>query len=52
MSKNNIFMKLELEQNYSSFFNILEEELDDLFVCCFNKLDFFFLDEYIRKLLV
>lgn len=49
---NNIFIKLEIEQNFSSFFNILEEELDDLFVCCFNKLDYFFLDDYMRKFLV
>ena len=49
---NNMYIKLEIEQNFSSFFNILEEELDDLFVCCFNKLDFFFLDDYMRKFLV
>ena len=48
----NMFMKLELEQNFSSFFKILQEEIDDLFVCCFNRVDFFFLDDYIRKFLV
>ena len=48
----NMFMKLELEQNFSSFFKILQEEIDDLFVCCFNRVDFFFLDDYMRKFLV
>ena len=48
----NMFIKLELEQNFSSFFKILQEEIDDLFVCCFNRVDFFFLDDYIRKFLV
>ena len=49
---NNMYIKLEIEQNHSSFFNILEEELNDLFCCCFNKTDFFFLDDYMRKFLV
>ena len=40
---NNSFLKLEVEQNYSSFFNILKEEDKNLFVCSFKKCDFFFL---------
>ena len=40
---NNSYIKLELEQNYSTFFDILKDELDNLFVCSFNKCDFFFL---------
>ena len=48
----NMYIKLEVEQNHSSFFNILEEELNDLFCCCFNKSDFFFLDDYMRNFLV
>ena len=40
---NNCYIKLELEQNYSTFFDILKEEIDNLFVCSFQKCDFFFL---------
>ena len=40
---NNSYFKLELEQNFSSFFNILKEETDNLFACSFQKCDFFFL---------
>lgn len=40
---NNSYIKLELEQNHSTFFDILKDELDNLFVCSFNKCDFFFL---------
>ncbi len=40
---NNSYIKIELEQNYSTFFDILKEELDNLFVCSFQKCDFFFL---------
>lgn len=39
------FCKLEVEQNFSSFFEILENEIDNLFVCSFKKIDFFFLDK-------
>lgn len=46
---NNMYCKLELEQNFSSFFDILEEELEDLFVCTFQKTDFFFLTDYQKK---
>ncbi|MBQ9019442.1 MAG: sporulation inhibitor of replication protein SirA [Bacilli bacterium] len=40
---NNSFLKLEVEQNYSSFFNILKEEDNNLFACSFQKTDFFFI---------
>ena len=40
---NNSYLKLELEQNFSTFFDILKEEIDNLFVCSFKKCDFFFL---------
>lgn len=40
---NNSYLKLEVEQNYSTFFDILKEELGNLFVCSFQKCDFFFL---------
>ncbi|MBQ6323685.1 MAG: sporulation inhibitor of replication protein SirA [Bacilli bacterium] len=49
---NNSYLKLEVEQNFSTFFKILEEESDDLFACPFKKVDFFFLNEYNRKILV
>ena len=41
--KKNISFEVELEQNYSTFFDILKDELDNLFVCSFQKCDFFFL---------
>jgi hypothetical protein len=40
---NNSYLKLVLEQNYSTFFDILKDEIDNLFVCSFQKCDFFFL---------
>ena len=40
---NNSFLKLEVEQNFSSFFKILKEEDNNLFACSFGKCDFFFL---------
>lgn len=49
---NNSYLKLEVEQNFSSFFKILEDEVDNLFACSFKKVDFFFIEEYNRKLLV
>lgn len=48
----NFYCKLELEQNYSSFYEILDDELENLFVCAFQNTEFFFLDEYLRKELV
>ncbi len=49
---NNFYLKLEVEQENSSFFEILNQELDNLFVCSFKNIDFFFLSEYLRKKLV
>ena len=49
---NNFYLKLEVEQENSSFFEILNQELDNLFVCYFKNIDFFFLSEYLRKELV
>lgn len=40
------YLKLEMEQDFSSFLNILKEEMDNLFVCAFQKTDFFFLKDY------
>lgn len=40
---NNSYLRLELEQNYSTFFKILREEENNLFACSFQKCDFFFL---------
>ena len=42
----NYYFKLEVEQNFSSFYKVLEEKLSNLFVCCFKNTDFFFLDDY------
>ena len=49
---NNFYLKLEVEQENSSFIEILNQELDNLFVCSFKNIDFFFLSEYLRKELV
>lgn len=49
---NNYYIKLELDQDFSSFFSILYDEIDNLFVCNFKQTDFFFLKEYLRKELV
>ena len=43
------YCKLEVEQNFSSFFPLLEEKLGNLFVCAFQKIDFFFLEDYLQK---
>lgn len=43
------YCKLEVEQNFSSFFPVLEEKLGNVFVCAFQKIDFFFLDDYLQK---
>ena len=40
---NNSYLKLELEQNFSTFFKILKEEDTNLFACSFQTTDFFFL---------
>ncbi len=41
---NNNYIKLEVEQNHSTFFSILNREEQNLFVCNFKYTDFFFLD--------
>ena len=39
----NYYLKLEVEQSFSTFFEILHEEFNNLFICSFQKIDFFFL---------
>lgn len=39
----NSYLKLELEQNFSTFFKVLKEEDNNLFACSFKNTDFFFL---------
>lgn len=50
LTVNNAYFKLEIEQNFSTFFDILKEEFGNLFVCSFQKTDFFFLNDYYKKL--
>ena len=40
---NNYYIKLELEQNHSTFFDILKESNNNYFACSFKNTDFFFL---------
>ena len=40
---NNFFMKLELDQDYSTFYNYLKNKEENLFICNFKETDFFFL---------
>lgn len=40
---NNSYLRLELEQNFSTFFDVLKKEDNNLFACSFDKTDFFFL---------
>ena len=40
---NNFFMKLELDQDYSSFYKYLKNKEDNLFICNFKETEFFFL---------
>jgi len=40
---NNSYLRLELEQNFSTFFDVLKKEDNNLFACSFEKTDFFFL---------
>lgn len=46
---NNYYLKIEAEQKTSSFFNIINKELDNLFVCNFKSTDFFFLNDYLKE---
>ena len=41
---NNFFMRLELDQDYSSFYKYLNNKEKNLFVCNFKTTDCFFLD--------
>ena len=52
LSVNHYYMKLETEQNFSSFFPIIEKEIENGFACSFKKIDFFFLKDYPTKILV
>ena len=42
------FMKLELDQDTSSFYSFLYQKDKDYFICNFNITDFFFLEDYIQ----
>lgn len=46
---NNFYMKLELKQNFSSFYKVLLNKENDLFACDFKYTDFFFLEDYVKK---
>ena len=46
---NNFYLKLELDQNYSSFFSLINSKFTNLFVCNFKTIDYFFLDEHLRR---
>ena len=46
---NNFYMKLELEQDFSSFYPYLESKEKNLFVCNFHRTDFFFLEDYLEN---
>lgn len=52
MNINNLYIRLEVEQNFSTFFEILKEKNNNLFVCSFKTCDFFFLDQYPNSLSV
>ncbi len=41
---NTIYMRLELEQDFSSFYSYLQDKEPYLFVCNFQYADFFFLE--------
>lgn len=42
---NNFYMRLELDQNYSTFYNYLNSSENNLFACNFKSTDFFFLSD-------
>jgi len=46
---NNFYMRLELDQNDCGFYSILNEIEDNLFLCNFKVLDYFFLNDYLEK---
>ena len=43
---NNLYLKLEVDQDYSSFYNYLLNRVGNLFVCDFKRIEFFFLEDY------
>lgn len=43
------YIRLELEQNTSSFFTILKEFSSNYFVCCFAQPEYFFLEEKVLQ---
>lgn len=49
LSVGNYYLKLELEQPFSSFFDILNKKNSNLFVCCFKNTDFFFLNKFLNN---
>ena len=49
LTVNTAYCRSETEQNFSTFFPILEKEIGDLFVCAFQKIDFFFLSDYLKQ---
>lgn len=46
---NNFYMKLVLDQEFSSFYKYLNEKEDNLFICNFKTTDYFFLKDYMLK---
>ena len=46
---NNFYMKLELDQDFSSFYKYLIKKENNLFVCNFKITDFFFLEDYLQN---
>ena len=45
---NHFFMRLELDQDFCSFYPYLNKKEKHLFVCSFKVCDFFFLDDYLK----
>ena len=45
---NHFFMRLELDQDFCSFYPYLNKKEKHLFVCNFKVCDFFFLDDYLK----
>ena len=43
------YIKLELDQDFSTFFHIINEFSPNFFVCEFHYQDFFFLNDYLEK---
>ena len=46
---NHFYMRLELDQNDCSFYPFLNQLEDNLFLCNFKVLDYFFLKDYLEK---